>query len=184
MALSASTFADAGGAVSDLFKGFGDIQAGNLKAEALQLKAKGDLAEAEQYGLASTLARQNEQFTKTSTAIQQAQQDRATTIQIGGQQNALAGGGFKNAGSGLDILAESASQGALAHATLGQQGLITEAGYEEQAQSYDLMATTAKNAAAQEQQMADETKSNSIFSSVGDFAGALLKGAATVATLA
>jgi hypothetical protein len=43
-------------------------------------------------------------------------------------------------------LRDSASQGALTHAVLGQQGLITEAGYQEQATSYQNMATAATNA--------------------------------------
>jgi hypothetical protein len=47
-------------------------------------------------------------------------------------------------------LRESASQGALTHAVASEQGLITEAGYTEQAQSYQTMqqaATAAGNAA-------------------------------------
>ena len=40
----------------------------------------------------------------------------------------------------------AASQGALAHAVLGQQGLITEAGYKEQAQSYEIMRGAANDA--------------------------------------
>ena len=48
----------------------------------------------------------------------------------------IAGGGFAASGSGLDILAQSASQGALQQAVIARQGLITEAGYQEQAQSF------------------------------------------------
>jgi len=184
MALSSTTFADAGSAASDLFKGFGDLQSGSLKADALRLKAKGDLAEAGQYDLASSLASQNEQFTKTSTAIQEAQQQRNTTLQIGGQRNAIAGGGFKESGSGLDILADSASQGALAKEVIGQQGGITEAGYEEQAKSYTMMAQTARETAAGEEDIANKTEDASMFASFGDFAGSALKGAAAIATLA
>jgi hypothetical protein len=47
------------------------------------------------------------------------------------------------------VLRDSAAQGALTHAVLGQQGLITEAGYKQQAQSYTTMqqaATQAGNA--------------------------------------
>lgn len=183
MALSSSTFADAGGAASELFKGLGDLQSGSLKAQALDLKAKGDLAESKQYDLASSLALQNEQFTKTSTEIQEAQSTRNTTLQIGGQRNAIAAGGFTNSGSGLDILADSARQGALAKEVIGQQGGITEAGYQEQSDSYNLMASTARDAAAQEQEMAQETRDAGVLASVGDFAGGLLKGAAAVATL-
>jgi len=184
MALSSTTFGDAGGAVSDIFRGFGDLASGDLKAQALDLKARGDLAEGQQYDLASKLALQNKLFTETSTGIQQAQQARNTTLQIGGQRNAIAGSGFKESGSGLDILADSARQGALAKEVIGQQGLITEAGYQEQSDSYNIMASTAREAAASESEMAQQTRDNSTFAAIGDFAGGLLRGAATVATLA
>lgn len=133
--LSDKTFADFGGAASDLFAGFGD-----------QAKAQGDFAEATEYTEAAALAGQNEAFTKTSTAIKEAQQARELTQTVGGQQADVAGSGFSESGSSLDLLRDSASQGALTHAVLGQQGLITEAGYEEQQQSYNQMATAATNA--------------------------------------
>jgi hypothetical protein len=132
MALSDATFNNIGGAASDLFTGFGD-----------NAKAQGDFAEAQNYDLASELATQNEQFTKTSTAIKEAQQQRELTMTLGGQKADVAGGGFAESGSSLDLLRDSASQGALTHAVLGQQGLITEAGYTEQATSYANMATAA-----------------------------------------
>jgi hypothetical protein len=46
---------------------------------------------------------------------------------LGGQEADVAGAGFSEGGSALDLLRSSASQGALTHAVLGQQGLITEA---------------------------------------------------------
>ena len=46
------------------------------------------------------------------------------------------------------------------------------------------MSSTAKNAAAQETEMAQETKDSGTMAMFGDFAGGLLKGAAAVATLA
>lgn len=183
MALSDKTFGYAGGAVSDLFGAFGAEKSSGLQAEGLRLKAQGDLAEAGQYDLASTLANQNEKYTEASTAIQEAQQQRNTTMQVGGQQNAIAGGGLAASGSGLDILADSARQGALAQATLGQQGLITEAGYKEQADSYTLMANTARMTAAGEDDIANKTEDAGTFAAFGDVAGGLLKGAAAVATL-
>jgi hypothetical protein len=136
--VSGATFSNLGGAASDLFASFGD-----------KAKAQGDFAEAKNYGIASDLATQNEKFTETSTAIKEAQQQRETMNTLGGQQADVAGAGFTEGGSALDILRDSASQGALTHAVLGQQGLITEAGYTEQAQSYKTMqdaATAAGNA--------------------------------------
>jgi hypothetical protein len=161
MAFGASTISGFGGAASDLFSGFGD-----------KAKAQGDFAEAKNYGLASDLATQNEKFTETSTAIKQAQIDRENTKMIGGQEADVAGAGFAESGSALDLLRESASQGALTHAVAAQQGLITEAGYTEQAQSYQTMrqaAIDAGNAANQ----------------AGDFAtvSGIIKGVAGIASL-
>jgi hypothetical protein len=57
----------------------------------------------------------------------------------------------------VDILADSASQGALAHAVLDKQEAISVAGYEEQAQSYDTMSAAARMAAGGETSIADAT---------------------------
>lgn len=133
--LSDKTFADFGGAASDLFAGFGD-----------QSKAAGDFAEAENYDEAAALATQNEKFAETSTALKVAQQNRELTQTIGGQEADVAGAGFSESGSSLDLLRDSASQGALTHAAINQQGEITEAGYTEQATTFSNMATAATNA--------------------------------------
>lgn len=107
-------------------------------------------------------AGQNEKFTETSTAIKEAQQQRELMMNLGGQQAETAGAGFVASGSSLDILRDSASQGALAHAVMGQQGLITEAGYTEQQKSYQTMqqaATDAGNAENKAATFADITGS-------------------------
>jgi dsDNA-binding SOS-regulon protein len=135
MAFGSATFTDFGGAASDLFAAQGD-----------KSKQQFDYAEASNYELGANLADQNAQFTQTSTAIKEAQQQRELTMSMGQTQADVAGAGFSASGSGLDIMRDSASQGALAHAVLGQQGLITEAGYQEQAQSYNTMATAATQA--------------------------------------
>jgi hypothetical protein len=159
---SSATFAS--GAVSDLFAGFAAAQnaklaaAGlNLQAGGLRIKAEGDIAEAQSYDLASALASANKQYTIESTTIQQAQLDRQINQTIGSQQAGTAGAGLAASGSALDILADSASQGALAHEVLAKQGLITEAGYDEQAKSYDVMAGAARMAAAGEMSLAAQT---------------------------
>src|SRR5205823_4486792 len=103
-------------------------QSTRLSAESLRTKARGDLAEASNYDLAAGLARQNEAYTQQSTRIQQAQLDRQVTQAIGGQQASVAGAGFASSGSALDIMRDSASQGALARGVLAQQGVISEAG--------------------------------------------------------
>jgi hypothetical protein len=139
MAIGNATFADFGGGISDLFA-----------AQADKSKAAGDLAEAGEYGLAAKYADQEAAFTKESTAIQEFQQQRELTKSLGQTTADVAGAGFAASGSSLDLLRDSASQGALQQAVTAQQGLITEQGYEEQAQSYDIMQSAAQQAAGAE----------------------------------
>lgn len=159
--LGKDTFADIGGAVSDLFA-----------AEGHRSKAQGDLLEKQNYLLASDLALQNEKFTETSTAIKQSQLDRSIYQTIGGQQADVAGAGFGASGSALDLLRDSASQGALTKAVAAQQGLITEAGYEEQSKTAQNMAQAA--------QVAADAENKAAFGA--DITGAI-KGVAAIATL-
>ena len=161
MAFGASTISGFGGAAADLFAAEGD-----------KAKAKYDFAEGQQYGLASDLATQNEKFTETSTAIKEAQQQREMMGVLGGQQADIASAGFAESGSALDIMRDSAAQGALTHAVLGQQGLITEAGYNEQAASYKVMQGAANDAGNAENNAA----------TFADITGAI-KGMAAVASI-
>src|SRR4051812_37238971 len=136
MAFGNSTFTDLAGAASDLFS-----------VEGHHIKAKGDLIEAGNYDMASELAQQNKQFTAGSASIKQAQLDRENYKMAGGQQADVAGAGFAQSGSAIDLLHESASQAALTKFVGEQQGLITEAGYEEQSKSFKNMAVSARYAA-------------------------------------
>jgi hypothetical protein len=92
--------------------------------------------EAQNYGLAAQLAKENGQYTAVSTALKEAQTSRELNMSLGKTQAEVAGAGFSLSGSALDILRSSAQQGALQKAAIQQQGNITEAGYAEQAQSY------------------------------------------------
>lgn len=192
MALGASTFSAAGGAVGDLFAGLGALDQARLKAkglgiqasgvrltaegtrigaegtrigaqgtrltaQGLRLKAEGDIAEADNYDLAASYARENERFTQASTDIQASQLTRNVTMAIGGQRAATAGAGLAQSGSALDLLASSASQGSLARSVLTTQGQITEAGYDEQAKSYETMSAAGRATAAGERSIADQT---------------------------
>ncbi len=156
-----STISGAGGAVSDLFA-----------ASALRSRGRGNRIEGQEYSLAANLADQNAQFAETSTAIKTAQEQRSINMTLGNQQAEVAASGFAAGGSALDLLRDSAQQGALAKAALGQQGAIEEAGYREQAQSYRLM-TEASNIAATSADHAAQ----------GADLSAGIKGAAAVATL-
>jgi hypothetical protein len=144
MALGDATFNDLGGAVSDLFQGAAD-----------QYKIQGLQFEEQNYDAAAALAEQNKQFTATSTAIQQGQQERQLYTSIGKTTAQVAGAGLDLSGSNLDLLRSSAQQGATTTAAIGQQGLITEAGYQEQAESYTNMAS-ATAAAIQGEKLSEE----------------------------
>jgi hypothetical protein len=198
MALSSGTFTAAGGAVSDLFSGFGASSSASMKAQGLnidaqgdRIKAQGDIAEGENYDLASSLATANEKFTEQSTAIKEIQNQRQISATIGGQQADVAGAGFGSGGSAMYLLADSAAQGRLTQSVAEQQGHITEASYTEQAQSYDTLSAAAKMAAGEENtiagqtdQLADQTRSAGTLSEIGDFASAAIKGVGAVASIA
>ena len=136
------------------------------------LKAKGAEFEQKSYLEAADLAKQNEQFTEMSTAIKESQADRNLYQALGQTKADVAGAGFAQSGSALDILRESASEGAMTKAVLGEQGLITEAGYKEQAQSYTDMASAAGVAIE-----ADKLAAK------GATIGAIISGAAAVGSL-
>ena len=188
-------------AASDIFAGQAD-EAKATAAEALAnqamtssqadlLKSQGDLAEGKAYGEGATLADLNAEFTAQSTAIQEAQADRALFGSLGGTRSAVAASGFGEGGSAGDILRSSASQGALNKAVLGQQGLITEAGYTQQAESYRAMQTAAGVASqmdilgAQGEQIAaqgyEAEASADKTAAVGSDIGAAISGIAAVA---
>jgi hypothetical protein len=156
-----STFSDIGGAFSDL-----------MAASAARSKQQGLQLEEQQYEEAAQFAQQNVEYTKQSTDIQEYQKSREIMQTLGQQQADVASAGFAASGSALDLERESANQGALAQGVLAQQGLITEAGYEEQAQSYQIMAQAAGVAA----QAAGKAAS-------GDTIAAIIKGGAALATL-
>lgn len=136
MAFGSGTINSVGGAVSDLFA-----------ASAHEAKAKGLRIEAQNYDLSSEFSLKSEKFTEVSTAVKQAQLDRENFQMIGGQQADVAGAGFAASGSALDLMRDSAQQGALTKAIGSEQGLITEEGYKVQAQSYKNMSDAARMAA-------------------------------------
>jgi hypothetical protein len=125
-----------GAGVSDIFAGLGDAD-----------KMKADELEASQYTQAADLALQNEQFTKQSTEIKEAQDTRTITQAMGRTTAGVAAAGFAQSGTALSLLSSNAQQGAIQKAVANEQGLVTEAGYQEQASSYETMASVANDAA-------------------------------------
>lgn len=195
---------DIGGAVSGVFQGLSDqssasadlAQAAMAQSayEADLLKSQGDIAEGQAYGQAASLAELNATYTAQSTAIQQSQADRALYQSLGTISSSTAASGFSGGGSSADVLASSASQGALNRAVLGQQGLITEAGYTEQAASYTSMQKAAGLAsqedilAAQGEQQAEAQYNAAATAeqtaSTGSFIGAGIKAISGIAAIA
>lgn len=165
-----STFTASGTAVSDIFNAFGAAQQEKISALGLQ-------TEATDYTDAAALAKQNEQFTADSTAIQESQQTRQITQAMGRTAANVAGAGFANSGSALDIMASNAQQGALSKAVLQQQGLMTEAGQAEEATAYTNMATAAQETEGME-------KNASTLAETGDAIGAVFSAGAAIASLA
>jgi hypothetical protein len=161
MAFDISAIAgDFGAAASDLFaadalnsKSNADLAsaaAARVGGQADRIKSQGDLVEGAAYGESAGLADLNAEYTKQSTAIQTAQADRALFGVMGTQRADIASSGFGEGGSAGDILRESAGQGALSRAVLGQQGVITEAGYTQQADSFRSLQTVAGFASQQD----------------------------------
>jgi hypothetical protein len=149
MAFGSATFGNVSGAVSDIFSS-------QATAGQLRIKAQGDVVEGQNYLAASKLARQNEQFTEEFTSMQQTMADRQIYQGLGTTKADIAGAGFAESGSALDLLRDSAAQGALQKQIIGRQGEITEAGYTEQAQAYNNLSAYANYAATQENRLAGE----------------------------
>lgn len=208
MAVNTSLFTSGIGSissgVSSLFQGLYTAPAEAAAATAQQqmaeasssadiLQAQGDILEGQTYGAAASLANLNAGYTAASTNIQAAQADRSLFMQIGSERAAAAGSGSSGGGSAADIFRNSAQQGALNKAVIQTQGLITQAGYQEQAQSYGLMQQ-ASGVAAQAQQVAatGETQAAAEYgqeanlfkeSETGDFISAAISGVAGIAEL-
>jgi hypothetical protein len=169
MAIGPATATDVGTAASDLIGGISAYEGDQLKAKGLQV-------EGENYTLAAQLAGQNEQFAATSTAIQQFQAHRQLEISEGRTQAAVGAAGG-TAATGEDVMRESAAQGAMQKMVIGQQGLMTEAGYAEQEAAYTNLANYSSSAANKEKEMG-------ALALGGGIAGAALSGIAAVATVA
>lgn len=125
-------FAQLGGAVTALFG------------------AKGAIASATSYEEAAAIAAQNAKLAKEAAAITDAQQQRQVFQTIGAQRAGIAGAGFAESGTAIDLLRSSASQGALTHALTAVNGAIQENSYAVQAGMYSGLAGAAKSTAKSE----------------------------------
>ena len=121
------------GAVADLYS-----------AKAFRYKAEGAKFEQENYLKAAGYADENTIFTREATAIKQSQIDREQFKIHGTQLATIASSGLKVSGSAMDLMMDSTRQGALTKTIAAEQGVITEEGYRQQADSYRIMAKTAQ----------------------------------------
>ena len=134
--LSRDMFRDAGGAVSDIFNYVGS-----------QYRVQGNRYEAANYRRAAGFADTNALLTDTSTRLKSVQQERQTFQQIGTVQSDVAGSGFTQGGSALDILRSVAQQGSLERAVGEMSGEVAEEGYRVQSENYRGMAAASDLAA-------------------------------------
>lgn len=175
MAFGVGTVNSISGAVADLF----NADAHKANAQAHRYKAQGQRIEAGNYDRSSDFSEQNAMFTETSTAIKRAQTDRDLYKTLGGQQSDIAGAGFANTGTALDLMRDSAAQGALTKAVGAQQGLITEEGYQVQAKNYIAMGEAARLAASAE----DAAAAAEEHAAKGSQISSIFKGVAAIASV-
>lgn len=149
----------ASGAVNDIFSAEGykkkakaslyEAEGARIQARGMRMRKQGQILEGERYDRAGVLADRNAEFSRISTAIKDEQAGRSILRVMGGQRADVAGSGFAAGGTAIDLMRSSASEGALTRAVLGQQGLIEEAGYKEQAESFRIMGKVSRFSAEQ-----------------------------------
>lgn len=97
---------------------------------------QGDKASAKNYLEAADIANQNATLEQMSTAIQESATQRQLYKTIGGQQADVAGAGFAESGSAIDLMKDSTRQGAIQKALINVQGTINTNAYRAQAGAY------------------------------------------------
>jgi len=155
MAFGSTTISSFASAADDLFS-----------IDGLKTKASGYRLEAINYRDAAGFADKNARFAEMSTQIQDMQNMRKGLQVTGGIMSDVAGSGFSESGSALDIIRDSVSQLSLERAVASYQGLIQEEGYQQQAASYRNMATAAEMAAVSADKAAKNKKTTAIAKAV------------------
>lgn len=147
----------------------GDIITAGGRAVQDLFASEGATAEANSYNSAAQLADQNAQLTKTSTKIQQTQLAQKIYQTEGTQIADIAGAGFTESGSALDLLRSSAQQGSLAKSLVNIQGAINENSYAQQAGAYRGAAKAA----------GENAKANTV-GAIASIGGAILSNTGTL----
>lgn len=136
--------ADLFGSLNDIGKGVSGLGG----AVSSLFSSEGSSAAAEGYDKAAKIADTNADIAKTSYQLQQTQAARQFQQTLGSQKAEVASAGFRSSGSALNLMADSASQGAITQAMIGVNGQIQVNGYQQQAQAYEGEEAAAKSASS------------------------------------
>lgn len=148
---SKDAFGNLGGAVSDLFGGaaqFSVAKGFKSSAEAYLGTAKTYDEQAGIYGQMADQSGVNARIAGAGQRLKEMQTEREVFKTIGGARSDIAAAGLMESGSALDVLRDSAVQGGLQMGALRATGQLEQAGYKEEALSYQAMGKAAEAASA------------------------------------
>lgn len=123
--------------------------AGTEQAE--EALATGAEQEETAYGTAAAVAQANARLATIGGTVEQAQQQLQLTQTLGSQRAAVAGGGFAESGSALDILRASTQQGLFEQQITGVNAALQSGGYEQQVAASQAEQTAAAASATSAQ---------------------------------
>lgn len=124
------------GGLSDIGGGIGDLFA-----------SQGDSQSAGSYDKAAAGEEVNARIAAASTRIKETALQRSIYSTEGAQSAAVTGSGFKMSGTAMDLVRDTAQQGALATSILTAQGAIDVNDYKLKADAYRAQAQQARTAA-------------------------------------
>lgn len=149
--LSSDLFGTIGGAVSDIFGGaaqFSVAKGFKSSAEAYLGTSKIYQDQAGIYGQMADQSSVNARIAGAGQRLKEMQTEREVFKTIGGARSDIAAAGLLESGSALDVLRDSAVQGGLQMGALRATGQLEQAGYKEEALSYQAMGKAAEAASA------------------------------------
>ncbi len=164
---------DIGGIAKGLGGAAQSLLSAEATADALRLRARGSRVESQNYDLAAALARQQAEFVRESTAVQQQAARRALSIGLGETRADIGAAGFAKGGSGGDIIRSSVLQGGQQQQMIARQGLISEQVFQTQAETYANLSKFAFEAAAAQEAAANKAKDAGVLGAIGGGANVL-----------
>jgi len=127
----------------------------------------------QEYRNAANQVEMDKNLTEQANRVKEFQVNRQLENAVGSTQAAIAGNGFTNSGSALDLLRDATTQGSIASSLTATGDVMQLNDMENKAQAY---MTEAKNA--------DETADAQDMAGLGSFIGGAFKGLGAVANLA